>query len=203
LLHVSDEFSSDCFSRLPDIDHEVRWCLLKLADLLIKPETETPPTVKIHIPSTPVVEVAPPIPSTKSSRNLKSGGPPLKIPLPTAAPPTKLKIPATPTAASPRLPPTPVAPEPPKKSVTFAPPPPPVPVQAPPPAVVVPPKAKVKPPKAPVVPSKPVAVPKVQTAGMSVHDYRGCKSALKKLRANKHAALFLQPVDPIRDQAPK
>ncbi|KAH6899283.1 hypothetical protein BKA70DRAFT_1437425 [Coprinopsis sp. MPI-PUGE-AT-0042] len=80
---------------MPEIDHDVRWCLLKFADLLIKPETEVSPTVKIHIPSIPVLEVAPQIPSVKTSRNMKSGRPPLKIHLPTATAPTELKIPAT------------------------------------------------------------------------------------------------------------
>ncbi|KAJ3753476.1 Bromodomain-containing protein [Lentinula raphanica] len=42
---------------------------------------------------------------------------------------------------------------------------------------------------------------KAQTAGLSTVDYRASKAALKKLTSNKHAKLFLQPVDPIRDHA--
>ena len=54
-------------------------------------------------------------------------------------------------------------------------------------------------------PSKPVpkVVPKAQSSGMSLNDLRGCRNALKKLQTNKKAAVFLQPVDPVRDRAPK
>lgn len=38
---------------------------------------------------------------------------------------------------------------------------------------------------------------------MSLNDLRACRNALKKLKMNKHSALFLQAVDPIRDHAPK
>lgn len=183
------------------MDHEVRWCLLKLADLLIRPVEETPPTVKIHIPSTPIIETAPQAPPVKATakapRLIKTGGAPAKIPpTPTT---TKLKLPGTPTISSPRTPSIHVPPEPVKRGVSFAAPPTPTPSAIPTSA----PKAnKVKANK-PVAPSKPVSMPKPQTAGMSVQDYKACKSALKKLKTNKHAALFLQPVDPIRDHAPK
>lgn len=46
-------------------------------------------------------------------------------------------------------------------------------------------------------------VPKAQTAGMSVNDLRACRNAVAKLQGNKHAQPFLQPVDPVRDRAPK
>lgn len=34
-------------------------------------------------------------------------------------------------------------------------------------------------------------------------DLKASRNALKKIKSNKHAAAFLQPVDPIRDHAPK
>lgn len=47
------------------------------------------------------------------------------------------------------------------------------------------------------------AVPKAQSGGMSLNDLRACRAALKKLQTHKKAAVFLQPVDPVRDRAPK
>ncbi|TFK17374.1 TATA-binding protein associated factor Taf2 [Coprinopsis marcescibilis] len=177
---------------LPDIDHEVRWCLLKLADVLVRPVEEMPPTVKIHIPSTPAIET--PVQPFPKPRMTKTGGPPsIKPPVSLSAAPPKLKIPGTPTTASPKVPSTPLVPEPARRNSVVVPPP------ASTPTTVTSIKPKNKLPK-PV--NKPVAVPKAQTSGMSVQDYKACKSALKKLRVNKHATLFLQPVDPIRDQAP-
>ncbi|KAF8910047.1 TATA-binding protein associated factor Taf2 [Gymnopilus junonius] len=156
----------------PDIDHEVRWCILKLADLLIRPVEEAPPSVKIHIPSTPVVEAPPQLPAVKvppkAPRIIKSGGPPSKSPLISINAPTKLKLPASPhpDAMPPKALPTPIA-EGPKKAVVFATPDLPVKIS----------KPKPRPPK-------PVSKPAI------------------KLKANKHAVIFLQPVDPIRDHAP-
>ncbi|KAJ3571564.1 hypothetical protein NP233_g3673 [Leucocoprinus birnbaumii] len=188
----------------PDVDSEVRWCLLKLADLLVKPYEETPPSVKIHIPSTPIVEAAPPIPPVKvpvkPPRSTKSGGPPSRHPsIQLTVSTTKVKIPG-----SPRIPSIdePIAPSPiTKKAVSFATP-------APPPASSS--KGKVKPvvkPPAPKPVAKPnaksVQVPRAQSSGMNLNDLRACRNALKKLQSNKHARLFNQPVDPIRDNAPR
>ena len=178
--------------RMPEIDHEVRWCILKLADLLIRPVDETPPSVKIHIPSTPVTEIAPQLPVIKSQpkvpRVIKSGGPP-KSPLVTFNPPSKLKMPP-PDIISPRqVPPTPLV-EISKKAVVFATPE--VPLKA-----VTPKGRSVKPS------TRPAHVSKAQSGGMHLNDLRASRNALKKLKANKHAALFIQPVDPIRDHAPK
>lgn len=195
---------------MPEIDHEVRWCLLKLADLLIRPVEETPPSVKIHIPSTPVVEAAPPLPTVK----VPTTKVPAKVPRPpkpapvlsksasvTLSGPTKLKVPAPATPA------TPVAPSPKvvnasqpdvtKKAVVFATPDL--------PAKVAKPKNNkmAPPPPPPKAVSKPVHVPKAQSGGMPLNDLKASRNALKKLKANKHAVLFLQPVDPIRDHAPK
>jgi transcription initiation factor TFIID subunit 2 len=38
---------------------------------------------------------------------------------------------------------------------------------------------------------------------MSLNDLRACRNALKKIKPHKHAALFLEPVDPVRNHAPK
>ncbi|KAL9933347.1 hypothetical protein V8E36_008065 [Tilletia maclaganii] len=48
--------------------------------------------------------------------------------------------------------------------------------------------------------SKPVSLE--QPAGMQTADLTACRNCLKKLRESKHAALFANPVDPVRDKAP-
>jgi transcription initiation factor TFIID subunit 2 len=193
----------------PDVDHEVRWCLLKLADLLIKPVEETAPTVKIHIPITPATETPPvltPLPS--KPRPLKLAGPAQSPVIPNHVAP-KLKIRAS-TPSSVRTPSgvrTPVrtpSVEPQAqaraKSVAFA-------VPALPPKAKPVPVPKAKPPPPPSkpngVPAKPVHALKAQASGMSLNDLRAARSALKKLQGHKHAKIFLHPVDPIRDHAPK
>lgn len=174
----------------PETDYEVRWSLLKLADLLIRGAEEMPPKVTIHLPPTPVTEVAPPIPPVKvplkARPSFKSGGPPAKSPLiPSSAPP-KLKLP--PSAAqqdiATRTPST-LTPAPDRRDVFAVP--------------------KVPPPKkAPTVEKKKEKnVPKAQSGGMSLNDLRACRNALKKLQTHKRAMVFLQPVDPVRDRAPK
>ncbi|KAJ1025442.1 hypothetical protein NDA13_004253 [Ustilago tritici] len=40
-----------------------------------------------------------------------------------------------------------------------------------------------------------------QASGMSFADLTACTNTLKKLMQNKHASIFLNPVDPVRDQA--
>ncbi|KAJ3895800.1 hypothetical protein GG344DRAFT_72802 [Lentinula edodes] len=185
----------------PDVDYEVRWCILKLLDILIRPVDETPPTVRIHIPSTPISESAPPLPSAKIP--LKPLKPPVKpptakTPLPLIHP--KLKLPAnvaatessrivvssrtsTPKSGNIALP-AEISHT--KVAVTG-------------PAVSAPKgKPKGRPPKS----AKAGHTPKAQSGGMSTVDYRASRAALKKLNTNKHAKLFLQPVDPIRDHAP-
>jgi transcription initiation factor TFIID subunit 2 len=176
--------------RAPDVDHEVRWCILKVAEILIRPVEETPPTVKIHIPSTPVIEAAPP--STRAPvkvpRPVKSGGPPAKSPLVPFHPPTKLRLPASPMLDTPRTPTTPLESS---KKVAFAQPAPPTKG-----------KFKGKPSKS-TNNAKPAHMPKAQSGGMTLNDLRASRSALKKLKSHKHAGVFNQPVDPIRDHAPK
>ncbi|KAF7302593.1 Transcription initiation factor TFIID subunit 2 [Mycena chlorophos] len=195
----------------PEIDHEVRWLLLKLSDLLLKPVEETPPTVKLHIPANPVPETPPPEQSPVLPFKLKLAGPVAPSPSPVIPPaPTPKVILRAPTPAS-RVAPlrTPsVEPSPPK--VTFAIP-------------ALPPKARAAPkPRAPPAPKvngvshqhhtpKPAPAPRVvappaplkaQAAGMSLSDLKATRVLFKKLQSNKHAKLFLRPVDPIRDNAP-
>jgi len=189
-----------------DVDFEVRWCLLKLADLLIRPVEETPPSVKIHIPSTPVTETVPQIPPVKvpikPSRPVKTGGPPSRQPsIQLNVPATKVKLPGSPRVLSVNesIVSSPVA----KKAVTFAPP-------------IMPTlsslasktktKAGTKPPSSKPLgrpDTKPSQVPRAQSSGMNLNDLKACRNALKKLQANKRALIFNQPVDPIRDNAPR
>ena len=178
---------------MPEIDHEVRWCILKLADLLIRPVDETPPSVKIHIPSTPATDIPPQMPAVKAPskipRVIKSGGPPNKSPHITFNLPTKPKMPP-PDIVSPKVvPPAPLA-EINKKAVVFA-------------APEIQLKAAVTKARPAKPSTKSAHVPKAQSGGMHLNDLRASRNALKKLKGNKHAALFIQPVDPIRDHAPK
>ncbi|KAG2155663.1 TATA-binding protein associated factor Taf2 [Suillus clintonianus] len=178
----------------PDIDQEVRWGVIKLADIVLRGVEETPPKVTIHLPPTPVTEVPPPLPTVKvlpkASRPLKSGGPPPRSPaIPSAAP--KLKI--MPGIAQARGPTTSVTtsavPTPPARAGSMAPPP-------------VPAKAKPKPKPKLLNGVRPPHIPKAQSAGMSLNDLRASRNALKKLTMHKSAVLFMQPVDPVRDHAP-
>ena len=164
-----------------------------MADILIRPVEETPPTVKIHIPSTPVTEVPPQSakPPAKVARSLKSGGPLPKTPYTPFNIPTKLRLPGSPMLDSPRTPASPLELS--KKAVVF--------VQPAPPAKG---KTKGRPPKTTNHTVTRLAhVPKAQSGGMSLNDLRASRNALKKIKSHKHAAIFNQPVDPIRDHAPK
>ncbi|KAI0639863.1 hypothetical protein C8Q77DRAFT_1083269 [Trametes polyzona] len=172
----------------PETDSEVRWCLLKLADLLIRGAEEAPPKVTIHLPPTPVTETAPPIPPVKLPnkpvRALKSGGPIPKSPHAPFTVPPKLKL--VPSASQVDV------------SASRTP-------NVAPPSVATEKRKDFPVPKVPVkAPEKKTgkAMPRAQSSGMSLHDLRACRSALKRLQTNKHAALFLQPVDPVRDRAP-
>lgn len=191
----------------PDIDYEVRWCLLKLADILIRPVEEVPPSVKIHIPSTPITDIAPPIPPVKvpvkPTRTLKSGGsssrhPTVQLNISAA----RAGILGSPQSTPAELPmSSPVI----KKGVLLAPPVPPVPPTA---TSSSKPKMKLN---ARLLSNrandkssaKPTQTLKAQSAGMTINDLRACRNALRKLQSNRHALLFKQPVDPIRDSAPR
>lgn len=164
----------------PDADQEVRWCLLKMADLLVRGAEEAPPKVTIYLPPTPVVEQAPPLPTVrvplKSQRTLKTTSSAPKITLPTKA----VLSPSTPGLETPRVANAGVN----GQRAIFA-------------------QPAVKGKKGAVVNGKKEKkAPAAQAAGMSINDLRACRNALQKLRGYKHAPLFLQPVDPVRDKAP-
>lgn len=176
-----------------DIDQEVRWSIIKLADILIRGADEEAPKVTIHLPPTPVQETAPQLPLVKVAKPHRP--PKVSLPMPLKGSPLvpftppmkpKLKIPRAPSVSdgSPRTPVTDRPPATPRtNTVAFVP--------------TVSSKLKGRPTK------EKVYVPKAQTGGMSLNDLRACRSALQKLKMHKNAALFLQPVDPVRDHAPK
>ncbi|KAH9943990.1 uncharacterized protein BXZ73DRAFT_39443 [Epithele typhae] len=177
----------------PDTDCEVRWCLLKLADILIRGSEEQPPKVTIHLPPTPVTEVAPPLPvvklATKLPRPAKAPNVNTKSPMSSFTLPPKLKL--VPSASKVDVSsPTALAPSISRRGGEF-------------PVPKVPAKVEKAEKRSEKV-AKPVskAVPKAQSSGMSINDLRGCRNALKKLQTHKKAAVFLQPVDPVRDKAP-
>ncbi|KAI0692979.1 hypothetical protein BC835DRAFT_1276761 [Cytidiella melzeri] len=177
----------------PDTDHEVRWCLFKLGDLLIKPAEELPPKVTIHLPPTPVLEVPPPLPTPKPaikpqrSLSIKAGGAIVKSPLTPVTIPPKIKLPLNGTRidVTPRTPATPSAlpfmERRRESGSSFTKPP-------------LPRKVELQRP--------PKAVPKSRSGGMDFYDEKACKAAVKKLRNHKRSYFFRQPVDPVRDRAP-
>jgi transcription initiation factor TFIID subunit 2 len=182
------------FSRsAPDADCEVRWAILKFADILIRGTEEAPPKLSIHIPATPITEIAPPLPPVKlpaKARPHKTG-----TPVGTPVPPSlKLRLPpSTPVVETPTHPPfmaplmTPATPAP--ARVTFETP------------IPIPKKNKV--PSVVVKPKVARAVPKALSGGMDIFDVKASRSMLQKLQNHKSAFIFRQPVDPVRDQAPK
>ncbi|KAI6012544.1 hypothetical protein F5J12DRAFT_818579 [Pisolithus orientalis] len=174
----------------PNVDHEVRWGIIKLADIVLRGVEEAPPKVTIHLPPTPIAEQPPPIklPPKVAARPVKTSGPPTRSPLVPAPAPPKLKI--APSGSQVRA----------SSSTAPVAPPPHVPRTVPPPAAKIKPKLKARQPMANGV--KAPQVPKAQSGGMSLNDLRACRNALKKLRLHKNAAIFLQPVDPVRDHAP-
>ncbi|KAL1729840.1 hypothetical protein EV714DRAFT_251135 [Schizophyllum commune] len=190
----------------PELDYEVRWTLLKLAHLLIRPHEEIfqekMPQLKIHLPPTPVVETPP---ASSLSIRMKPPRPPGR-----SHGPESPAIPSTPKLKlAPPAPPTPrTAMEPPRP-----PPPPARPAPAPSPSAPAPAAKASKPkhnkpapppPPPPGRPNRQNARPqKAQTSGMNTNDLIMCRNALKKLKAHKRAKAFLKPVDPVRDLAPK
>jgi transcription initiation factor TFIID subunit 2 len=193
VIFSSMKFRNDPFflSSAPDVDQEVRWGIIKLADILIRGAEEVAPKVTIHLPPTPVQETPPPPPTAKvptakvplkAQRPApKTNGPPGRSPLVPFAPP-KLKLPRITSTADVKTPVTDQA----TSRVAFAPSKPPS-------------KAKGRQPKS----DKNNHVPKAQSSGMSLNDLRACRSALRKIKPHKHAILFLEPVDPVRNHAPK
>lgn len=176
------------------MDREVRWCLLKLADLVFRGDQEQPPKVVIHLPPTPVIEAPPPVPivvkpplKPQRTLSIKDGVTSLKSPLTPTLGSTKLRLPGTGTRVdvSTRVPDV-SSPRDARRASNggFAVPKPPAPNAA---AVKVPPKhgSRVKP------------------GTLSVEDRLGLRSIINKLQNYKSAPLFRQPVDPVRDRAPE
>lgn len=206
-LHVSS----------PNLDHEARWSVLKLADVLVKPTEEAPPSVRIHIP---VHEpVAPKVVLPKAAVRIKPSLPPVKIPpAVTNTGPPKLKIaplgsrvqrptptptPAPAPAPTPRIPASATTPRIPASAR-----PTPSPLPSPPATKVKHPivtttivttrAPKGRPPKA-----GPASTSRAATGKMSTPDQTLCKNLVTKLQNQKHSKWFRNPVDPVRDQAPK
>lgn len=160
----------------PAVDHEVRWMMLKLAEMTFRAGDEALPKVVIHLPPTPVNEQAPILPLVlnkskmlgKAQAHITSEAtlsPTIaKIRLPSAVRPTSPAL-ALSSAKSQQIVPAKATPAIQKK------------------------KAK--------------AVPKGQSGGMSNNDLTACRKALKRLLAHKKSFLFSLPVDPVRDRAPK
>ncbi|KZS93535.1 hypothetical protein SISNIDRAFT_441399 [Sistotremastrum niveocremeum HHB9708] len=171
----------------PNLDYQVRWCLLKLAEMTIRPAEEALPKVTIHLPPTPVSEAPPILPAP--------------IPKVRVAPKLPIKPPATPLATSAAK----ASPAFPKIKLGSS-------INAP--KAQAPPQAQIKtelpkrhagldrPSQNPDKKKKDKILPKGQSGGLSNRDLRACRTALKKLMAYSHSILFRQPVDPIRDRAP-
>jgi transcription initiation factor TFIID subunit 2 len=176
-----------------DIDQDVRWSIIKLADVLVRGAEEAAPKLSIHLPPpTPVTETAPPLPSVKiplsakPTRAIKSGGP-RNTPVSTPITPKIRLLPSghmdatgLPSVSTPVVGQSILN----KQGAAF---------QTPVPAG----KIKLKQKK------DTKAVPKAQSGGMASFDLKACRTALQKLKSSKHSNLFLQPVDPVRDRAPK
>ena len=164
-----------------------------MADVLVRGAEEAPPKLSIHLPpSTPVTEIPPPLPLVKlpvppkPSRAIKSGGPrntPVSTPV---TPKIRLVSTAHAEAAGTSSLHTPVTGQPAatKQGSTSK-----TPAGT---------KLKVK-----TKNKEAKAVPKAQSGGMASFDLKACRTALQKLKSSKHSNLFLQPVDPVRDRAPK
>lgn len=164
----------------PSVDVEARWALLKLAELLFRPaeEKDLPlqPKVQLRVrmPSAQsAIEAASPMesPSISKIKLVRASNAGL-----TEDPPTKTFPVAVTPANGPRV--AFDTPEKPKHTES--------------PAAAD--KKKLKPKKI-----KPLAPG--QASGMSFADLTACRNTLKKLMQNKHASIFLNPVDPVRDQA--
>ena len=171
----------------------MRWSIIKLADVLVRGAEEAPPKLSIHLPpSTPITEIPPPLPLVKlpvppkPSRAIKSGGPrntPVSTPV---TPKIRLVSTAHAEAAGTFSLNTPVTGQTAatKQGTTSKTP------------AGTKPKVKTK-------NKETKAVPKAQSGGMTSFDLKACRTALQKLKSSKHSNLFLQPVDPVRDRAPK
>lgn len=184
--------------RDPNADYEVRWCMLKLADLAVRGVEEPIPKVTIHLPPTPMIEVASPLPTLPITPSIKiipkASKPQIKIGgrKPSIAPSTPTSAP-TPTSTKLKLFPSNVGHKPPTPAVMEVVTPKQLPEFKPPPVLRL----------APAPPKKERPLERAQANGMSLTDLKCCRTALKRLKNCKHATIFHQPVDPVRDRAPK
>lgn len=187
-----------------DVDWEVRFSLLKLAELLFKPAEEK------DLPFQPKVSVRVKMPQLPSIQPLPLRPSPAPITRASNVPPTPtgessgmriklvnksfsngnvngIKREETPSKASVSTP-----------RVAFNAPEKELPIVTPTssaPAPLPPVRITLKPKKAkPLMPG--------QASGMSSSDLTACRNCLKKLQTSKHALLFLNPVDPVRDKVP-
>lgn len=157
----------------PAADHETRWALLKLAELLFKPaeEQELPLQSRISVRAKHAEAAA-----------LASSLPEHSVPVEDASLSAVPKIKLITRSAGVEEPihvlQTP-------NRVAFNEP------------TAVP---NVK--KSAVKVKKPKPVVQAQAAGMSHADLTACRNALKKVQSNSNAPLFVNPVDPVRDGAP-
>lgn len=182
--HVHRSIVAELSFSAPDVDHEVRWHLLKLGDVILKGADEAPPKVTIFIPPTPVVEQAPPVLllNKPSKRDKIKNESTLRSPLTPIAPALKLTF-AAGTPTTPKLSQSGPGPKTPRVGIA-------------------PPQAKpIKPKETKAAPPPPAPV-KVQRVDVyKLHKACGRKT-MELIMADKHASIFLQPVDPIRDSAP-
>ena len=194
LLCIQGIRATNLCLRASDADLDVRWSVLKLADLLVKGADEVAPSITIHLPPTPAVETPPQLPPvkvTKPQRSLSIRAPvaPAKSPLTPFTVPPKLKLPLNGTRDSGARAPASATPLGENRRGSNAFPVPPVPPR----------KASTK--QQPKAQAK--AQPKQQPSGMARDELIACQNALRKLKTHKNAPIFLQPVDPVRDGAPK
>ncbi|KAG9096358.1 hypothetical protein FRC06_008750 [Ceratobasidium sp. 370] len=210
----------------PNVDHEVRWCMLKLADLIYRPAEEPPVKLKIVLPSTPISEIPPqpPTPTVESTPLPKKPlpavrqTPSLKISLPSSIPKLKFVGSASPRPSAGHLPPLvpPITPSPlafestpgkngiPLPDVSVVPVVPAVPIM---PTVPAPMPLPEPEPESATIPlprpkkTKQIAAPSSHQ-GMDKTTHAHCKAVLNALNRNPHANLFRLPVDPVRDLAP-
>ncbi|KAK0529562.1 hypothetical protein OC835_004301 [Tilletia horrida] len=177
---VRDGFLGALLAPVPD--SEVRWALIKVAEMLFKPADEK------DLPFQPKVSVRVKLPSYAQPLNVspsKEKVPFIEVPdLPNRELFQKAELPAPrqiKLTLAPRKNPDAVA-----AGATAA-------TGALPSAPADGKKVKLKRPK-PLAPE--------QASGMQTADLTACRNCLKKLRDSKHATLFLHPVDPVRDRAP-
>ncbi|EST05572.1 Bromodomain protein [Kalmanozyma brasiliensis GHG001] len=158
----------------PNIDAEARWALLKVAELLFRPAEEK------DLPLQHKVQLRVRMPSAQNTIDAGALESPsiskIKLIRQSTAAAGDETVPKTPSSAAATNGPR-VAFETPEK-----------------PAAEAPDRKKIKPKKI-----KPLAPG--QASGMSFADLTACRNTLKKLMQNKFASIFLNPVDPVRDQA--